>query len=31
VFFWAAIGYLLLTVTATFAVRALERRLVVRR
>ena len=31
VFFWAAAGYLLLTVTATFAVRALERRLVVRR
>jgi His/Glu/Gln/Arg/opine family amino acid ABC transporter permease subunit len=31
VFFWAAVGYLLLTVTATFAVRALERRLVVRR
>jgi His/Glu/Gln/Arg/opine family amino acid ABC transporter permease subunit len=31
VFFWAAVGYLLLTVTATFGVRALERRLVVRR
>jgi len=31
VFFWAAVGYLLLTVTATFAVRSLERRLVVRR
>ena len=31
VFFWAAVGYLLLTVSATFAVRALERRLVVRR
>jgi aspartate/glutamate/glutamine transport system permease protein len=31
VFFWAAVGYLLLTVTATFAVRVLERRLVVRR
>jgi aspartate/glutamate/glutamine transport system permease protein len=31
VFFWAAVGYLLLTVTATFAVRGLERRLVVRR
>jgi His/Glu/Gln/Arg/opine family amino acid ABC transporter permease subunit len=31
VFFWAAVGYLILTVTATFAVRSLERRLVVRR
>jgi His/Glu/Gln/Arg/opine family amino acid ABC transporter permease subunit len=31
VFFWAAVGYLLLTVTVTFAVRSLERRLVVRR
>ena len=31
VFFWAAVGYLMLTVTATFAVRHLERRLVVRR
>jgi aspartate/glutamate/glutamine transport system permease protein len=31
VFFWAAVGYLLLTVSATFAVRSLERRLVVRR
>jgi ABC-type amino acid transport system permease subunit len=31
IFFWAAVGYLLLTVSATFAVRALERRLVVRR
>jgi putative glutamine transport system permease protein len=31
VFFWAAVGYLLLTVTATFAVRYLERRLAVRR
>ena len=31
VFFWAAVGYLLLTVTATFAVRILERRLIVRR
>jgi putative glutamine transport system permease protein len=31
VFFWAATGYLLLTVSATFAVRALERRLAVRR
>lgn len=31
VFFWAAAGYLILTVTATFAVRYLERRLVVRR
>jgi putative glutamine transport system permease protein len=31
VFFWAAVGYLLLTVTATFAVRSLERRLIVRR
>jgi His/Glu/Gln/Arg/opine family amino acid ABC transporter permease subunit len=31
VFFWAAVGYLLLTVSVTFGVRALERRLVVRR
>ena len=31
VFFWAAVGYLLLTLSATFAVRALERRFVVRR
>ena len=31
VFFWAAVGYLILTVTATFAVRFLERRLIVRR
>ena len=31
VFFWAAVGYLMLTVTATFAVRILERRLIVRR
>ena len=31
VFFWAAVGYLLLTVGVTVAVRALERRLVVRR
>ena len=31
VFFWAAVGYLLLTVSVTFAVRVLERRLVVRR
>jgi len=31
VFFWAAAGYLILTVTATFAVRFLERRLIVRR
>lgn len=31
VFFWAAVGYLLLTVTATFAVRSLERRLAVHR
>ncbi len=31
VFFWAAVGYLMLTVTATFAVRSLERRLIVRR
>jgi putative glutamine transport system permease protein len=31
VFFWAAVGYLLLTLSATFAVRALEQRLVVRR
>ena len=31
VFFWAAVGYLILTVSVTFAVRSLERRLVVRR
>ena len=31
VFFWAAVGYLLLTVSVTFAIRAIERRLVVRR
>jgi aspartate/glutamate/glutamine transport system permease protein len=31
VFFWAAAGYLILTVTATVAVRYLERRLAVRR
>jgi ABC-type amino acid transport system permease subunit len=31
VFFWAAVGYLLLTVSATFAVRNLEKRLAVRR
>ncbi|MEX2459274.1 MAG: amino acid ABC transporter permease [Actinomycetota bacterium] len=31
VFFWAAVGYLMLTVTATFAVRYLERHLAVRR
>ncbi|HEX5937983.1 MAG TPA: amino acid ABC transporter permease [Actinomycetota bacterium] len=31
VFFWAAVGYLLLTVSVTFGVRTLERRLVVRR
>ena len=31
VFFWAAVGYLIITVTATFAVRYLERRLAVRR
>jgi ABC-type amino acid transport system permease subunit len=31
VFFWAAIGYLLLTVTTTFIVRYLESRLVIRR
>jgi putative glutamine transport system permease protein len=30
-FIWAAVGYLLLTVTATFAVRYLERRLAIRR
>jgi ABC-type amino acid transport system permease subunit len=30
-FFWAAVGYLLLTVSVTFAIRAIERRLVVRR
>jgi His/Glu/Gln/Arg/opine family amino acid ABC transporter permease subunit len=31
VFFWAAAGYLIITVTATFTVRYLERRLTVRR
>ena len=31
VFFWAAVGYLILTVTTTFVVRYLERRLAVRR
>jgi aspartate/glutamate/glutamine transport system permease protein len=31
VFFWAAVGYLLLTVTATFVVRYLESRLAIRR
>jgi glutamate transport system permease protein len=30
-FFWAGIGYLILTVTATFVVRYLERRLAIRR
>jgi aspartate/glutamate/glutamine transport system permease protein len=30
-FFWAAVGYLLLTATATFVVRALERRYAIRR
>ncbi len=30
-FFWAAVGYLLLTLTATIAVRFLERRLAIRR
>jgi ABC-type amino acid transport system permease subunit len=30
-FFWAAVGYLLLTVTATVVVRQLERRLAIRR
>ncbi len=30
-FFWAAVGYLLLTVTATFAFRALERRYAIHR
>jgi aspartate/glutamate/glutamine transport system permease protein len=30
-FFWAGVGYLILTVTATFVVRYLERRLVIRR
>ncbi|MFN2589751.1 MAG: amino acid ABC transporter permease [Actinomycetota bacterium] len=30
-FFWAAVGYLVLTVTATFTVRYLERRLAIRR
>jgi His/Glu/Gln/Arg/opine family amino acid ABC transporter permease subunit len=31
VFFWAAVGYLILTVTATFIVRSLERRLAIKR
>jgi His/Glu/Gln/Arg/opine family amino acid ABC transporter permease subunit len=31
VFFWAGVGYLLLTITATFAIRYLERRLAIRR
>ncbi len=31
VFFWAAVGYLLLTITATFAVRYLESKLAIRR
>jgi His/Glu/Gln/Arg/opine family amino acid ABC transporter permease subunit len=31
VFFWAAVGYLLLTIPATFLVRYLERRLAIRR
>ncbi len=31
VFFWAAVGYLILTVGTTFVVRYLERRLVIRR
>jgi glutamate transport system permease protein len=31
VFFWAGVGYLLLTITATIAVRYLERRLAIRR
>jgi ABC-type amino acid transport system permease subunit len=31
VFFWGAVGYLILTVTATVAVRYLERRFVIRR
>ena len=31
VFFWAAMGYLILTVTTTFAIRYLERRLTVQR
>lgn len=31
VFFWAAVGYLILTVTATFVVRYLEKRLAIRR
>jgi glutamate transport system permease protein len=31
VFFWAAVGYLILTVGATVVVRYLERRLVIRR
>jgi putative glutamine transport system permease protein len=30
-FFWAAVGYLVLTITATFVVRRLERRLAIRR
>jgi His/Glu/Gln/Arg/opine family amino acid ABC transporter permease subunit len=30
-FFWAAVGYLLLTATATFAIRVLERRYAIRR
>ena len=30
-FFWAAVGYLLLTVAATLAIRALERRYAIRR
>jgi aspartate/glutamate/glutamine transport system permease protein len=30
-FFWAAVGYLILTVSATFAVRYMEQRLVIRR
>ncbi len=30
-FFWAALGYLILTVTATFIVRSLEKRLAIRR
>jgi His/Glu/Gln/Arg/opine family amino acid ABC transporter permease subunit len=30
-FFWAAVGYLILTVTATFAVRALEKRYAIHR
>ena len=31
IFFWAAVGFLLLTVPATFAVRYLERRFVIKR